>query len=439
MNLTDCLEMAMASHPDLKNADAQVRAARAVVGQAMSAYYPQVNFTSTYTRSGGPDSSAVVRTGTQGIGGTGVTTTVVSSVGTNWNDSLSLQQYITDFGRTPDQVTANQESYTATLFGFVATKNNIINSVKRAYYNCIAAQELLKVRQENVANLETHLKQSQAFYNVGRRAKIEVTKSEVDLANARIQMIQANNAYKVSRVALINAMGIDENINFELARNLTLPEIALSIDDVLKISSLNRPELLQSDAQVRAQKASLAAAVADFYPTITGNAQYNWRGSDYPLDRYWQLGLTLQMPITDGNFRVYQVKQQRAQLDGLVAQRDRLWQNVSFEVQQAYLTMQESRERIGVSEKTLAQADENFRLAKGRYDVGVGSNLEFTDAQVSLLQARTDYISALVVYFNSIADLEKAVGKDLEKTANVELKNPGETKVAPGDSNIKTP
>jgi outer membrane protein TolC len=420
--LQHCLDTALQSRPDLKSSEAQVRAAKAVVGQSMSNYYPQVNFSSTVQRSGGPDRVSVTQ-GSTAAGIPNVTTfntitnTTVSSL-TNTNiDTLTVSQYITDFGRTTGLVTASQESYMASVYDLITLKNNVINSVKKSFYTCIAAQELLKAKEENVAVSETHLKQSQAFYDVGRRSKIEVTKSEVDLAQARLDMINADNSYKVARFTVINAMGLDHSVPFELARDLSLPEMALTLDEVMKTASVHRPELLKSDAQIRAQKGRLAAALAGYYPTITGNAQYNWRGSDYPLERYWQLGVTLSLPITDGNMTLNRVKESRSIYESLTSTRNRLWQNIALELEQAWLAIKASREKITVSETSLRQAEENFRLAQGRYAVGVGSNLEFSDAQVLLLQAKTDYISALVQYFNAVADLEKSMGIELKTLA----------------------
>jgi len=413
----------MSLRPDLKSAAEQIKAAKAVVGETMSAYWPQINLNSTVQRSGGPDKAVAITSGGGAGNLTGYTTfntitnTTVSSMGTLNTDSVSVSQYITDFGRTPGLVTASQENYLATIFDQTALQNTIINSVKKSYHNCIAALELLKVKQENVAVSETHLRQSQAFYEVGKRSKIEVTKSEVDLASARLDMITTDNSYQVSCVTLMNSMGVDKSYPFELKSDLTIPEVNLTFEEIKKTASENRPEYLKYDAQIRAQKGRLASAVAAFYPTITGNGQYNWRSNLYPLDRYWQIGLTLSLPITDGNYMVNKVRENRAQLMSLMSQKDRYWQNIVLELESAWLAIKAAREKIRVSEKSVQQAEENFKLAQGRYAVGVGSNLEFSDAQLLLLQAKTDYISSLVQYFNAIADLEKSMG--------VELKSPG--------------
>ncbi|MGV8122990.1 MAG: TolC family protein [Candidatus Xenobiia bacterium LiM19] len=426
LTLQECINTAMSSRPDLISAAELIKAAKAVVGETMSAYYPQINLNSTVQRSGGPDKIYAVTSGsgTGNISGVNtfntITNTTISSMGTVNTDSVSVSQYITDFGKTSGLVTASQESYIGTILDQVTLQNTIINSVKKSYHNCIAALELLKVKQENVAVSETHLKQSQAFYDVGRRSKIEVTKSEVDLASARLDMINTDNAYQVSCVTLINSIGLDKSFPFELDKNLNIPEFDLPLEEVQKLASVNRPEYLKYDAQIRAQKGRLASAVAAFYPTITGNGQYNWRSNIYPLDRYWQIGLTLSLPITDGNNRAYKVKENRAQLLSLMALKERFWQNTVLELESAWLAIKAAREKIKVSEKSVQQAEENFKLAQGRYAVGVGSNLEFSDAQILLLQAKTDYISSLVQYFNALADLEKSMG--------VELKNVGKDK-----------
>jgi len=130
---------------------------------------------------------------------------------------------------------------------------------------------------------EAHLKQSQGMYNAGRSSKIDVTKSEVDLATARNGLITTDVAYKVARVTVINTMGLDTPLILNWSRTSRCLRLIFSYEEAQKIAYENRPELLQSEAQINAQKANLSTAVAAFYPTISGNAQYNWRGTDYPL------------------------------------------------------------------------------------------------------------------------------------------------------------
>ncbi len=404
ISLRECVDISLAQHPDLQKARAQIRQSSAQIGQTISSYYPQISFSSGYTRSGGPGTPYATSEGN----------IVSGTAKTSYDDTLSLRQYITDFGRTPNLVKASRENYIASLCDFQASENTIVYQVKSAYYACIASEALMRANQEYVDASESHLKQSQAFFSVGVRSKIEVTRSEVDLANAKLELSRASNVYKLAKVNLYNAMGQDSGFDLELESNLSLLEIHEPLEKFLQLAKQHKPDMLKAEAIVRASQARFTATTAEFAPTISSSARYNWNGSDYPLDRYWSIGLSLSVPITDGNYTVNRVKEARAQLDSVIAQAERTWQNVSFEVQKAYINIGESRERVDVAKKAVEQAEENFRLAESRYNVGVGSNLEFTDAQVALLQAKTSSISAQVDYFVAIAQLELSVGVPLD-------------------------
>jgi len=152
LTLNECIKTSIMNRPDLQALQQQILAAKAVVGINMSSYYPLVTFSSSYIRNGAPDRYSTVTTSSTGAfttgAGAGVTTSVISGVSTSFADSLIVQQLITDFGRTANQVTASQQSYVATLYGYITLRNQIIDDIKKAYYNCIAAQDLFSVKQE---------------------------------------------------------------------------------------------------------------------------------------------------------------------------------------------------------------------------------------------------------------------------------------------------
>lgn len=405
LSLQDCISIALKSHPDLKSAYALINSARARVGQSVAAYYPKVDFMSYYRGSGGPGNVPTVNGGFLDT----------QTEDRTYFDSLALKQYIYDFGKTAKNVTFAQENLNAAICDMLTTQNDIIFNVKKSYFSYVASEELLKVKKETVASQENHLKQSEAFYSVGRRSKIEVTKSEVDLAQAKLDLIKTENLSNIAKLALVNSMGLTGNFSNTLKKDLPDFEFKLSIEQVLEKTEKNRPELLKAEAQIRAGKAKIAAIIAELYPNISGNASYEWMNDLYPLDRYWKVGVTLTMPITDGNFIVNKVKEAKFDFDSLMAKKDRLWQNIYLEVNKAYSSLKEAQERIVVSRKALLQSEENFRLAEGRYNVGVGSNLEYNDAQLALLSAKTNLISAIVDYLIADADLAKSMGMEIEK------------------------
>jgi len=148
-----------------------------------------------------------------------------------------------------------------------------------------------------------------------------------------------------------------------------------------------------------------------YLPSVSGNAQYNWTGREYPLQQGWLWGVTLTFPLFDDFLTVGQVGEEQANLRGLQAQEDNLRQQIALEVRQSLLNLRQAEESIGVSEQTVVQAQENLAIAEGRYAAGVGNIIELTDAQLALTNAQATVAQALATYRISIAQLDRFLGR----------------------------
>ena len=400
LTLEQCTAMALKYHPSLGANQATIEASKARVEQALASYYPQVTFGTTYTYSSANFSGAT-RTGTS-----------------SWNfyDSYalgpSLTQNIYDFGRTANNVTINRETVKASEQDLTTTKQLVVLNLKQAYFSVLQTLRLIQVAEDTVKQMQDHLAQAQGFYQAGTRPKIDVTKAGVDLANVQLALVQARNNYQVAQVTLNNALGLRQDLNFPIEDTLGFKPMEISREDILKAAYEQRPELLQLKAKQRAQEATVKLAQSSYYPILSGNASYLFRGGKIE-DLYWDflVGATLNIPLFSGFSSPNQVAEARANLRNLQAQEESLKQNIRLEADQAYLSLKLADEQIVVTEKSMAQAQENFELATGRYQVGVGSPLEVTDAEVSLANARANNVTALYNYKTAEAKIEKAMGK----------------------------
>ncbi|MBI5969318.1 MAG: TolC family protein [Deltaproteobacteria bacterium] len=403
LTLDQCTAIALKYHPSLQASQATVEASKARVEQALAAYYPQVNLNTSYSSS----TSNLNATGAQVRGGT-----------YNWTfydffatgPTLAVNLY--DFGRTPNTVKINRENAKASEEDLITTKQAVVLNVKQAYFGVLQTLRLIKVAEETVNQMKQHLEQARGFYQAGTRPKIDVTKAEVDLANAELGLIRTKNNYQVARVTLNNALGLREDLTFVIEDILDFKPMEINLEEILKSSYAQRPELLQLKARQRSQEANIKLAQSSYYPILSGNASYLNRG-DHVDNLYWDLsvGATLSIPLFSGFSSPNQVAEAKANLRNLQAQEENLKLNIRLEAEQAFLGLKEADERIRVAEKAVAQAKENFDLATGRYQVGVGQPLEVTDAEVLLANARANHIQALYDYKVAEARIEKAMGK----------------------------
>ncbi|MEW6327310.1 MAG: TolC family protein [Thermodesulfobacteriota bacterium] len=396
LTLTQCVEISLKNQPTLRAARSSVEASQARVTQSKADYLPQINLQSAYDRIHTEYSGRFMSAG---------------RTTSNYSAGVNLTQLFYDFGRTGGKIEASRQNLMMTEYEALDTIRMVILNVEQAYYNLLKAQRLLSVAEETIRQREEHLKQAQAFYRVGTRAKIEVTKAEVDLANGRLDKIKAENAVKVARVSLNNALGIRTSMAYSIEDNLEYIPFREGLPDLVNEALKGRPDVLALDAQYNSQKAVLESALGEYYPSLSGNASYNLEGDEYPKDKNWNLGATITFPLFSGFATKGKVAESRAQLKKIQAEKETLDQNVCLEIEQAFWATKEAEELIQTTEKNVIQAQENLSLAEGRYKAGLASAIEFMDAQVLYTKANVDHIQALYGHKVAVATLLRAVGR----------------------------
>ncbi|MEJ2697164.1 MAG: TolC family protein [Candidatus Sulfobium sp.] len=406
LNLQRCVEIALRKQPSIVAARNTVDVNRSRVGQAQSNYYPQISADASYKR-------VKPLTGAQRALTTGVDGTSPSSATAAFDDytgSLSVNQLIFDFWKTKNQVDIQKLNVGASRSDLENTAESVVFDVKQTYYGVLQAKRNRDVAEETVRQFQQHLEQAKGFYQVGTAAKYDVTKAEVDLSNSKLNLIKADNALKIARVNLNNAMGVPDAPEYGIEDNLSYSKYQISFDEALERAYQNRPDLQSLIFQRKATEQSIDLAKKDYYPVLTGSASYTRQGQDFPLQKGWNAGVNLTFPIFSGFLTKNQVAEQKANLEVVRANEESLKQNILLDVQQGYLNLAQAAESITTAELTVKQATENLEIANGRYAAGVGNPIEVTDAEVSLTNAKTSYIQALYDYKVAVATIEKAMG-----------------------------
>lgn len=408
LNLERCVEIALKIHPNIVAAKNTINVNESRIGQSKANYYPQINWSSSYSRvssASGRLGSSFSSTGTTGssFGGT-------EESFDEYSTGFNLSQTIYDFGKTPTQVMIQNFNLDSSRSDLGNVTDQVIFNVKQTYYGVLQSKRNRDVSMEAVKQFQQHLEQAKGFYEVGTKPKFDVTKAEVDQSNAKLNLIKAENALRLAIVNLNNAMGIPESPEYILEDNLSFQKYNITFEDALAKAYKDRPDLQSIIAKKQASEETIELAKKGYYPLLTGSAAYNWSGEKFPLEHGWNVGASLSFPIFSGFLTKYQVEEANANLNVLRANEESLRQTVFLEVQQAYLNLKDAEERIPTAELTVKQAEENLEIANGRYAAGVGNPIEVTDAEVSLTTAKTAYIQALYDYKVARASLEKAMG-----------------------------
>lgn len=395
LSLRQCTEIALKNHTAIVAAMNTVNVNRSRMYQAEANYYPQLDLLSGY-RKYLPPSEAIDRSPPPPVD--------------EYSGSARLSQNIYDFGRTTAQVDIQRLNVDSSQSDLENAAEQIIFNVRQSYYEVLKAKRNRDVAMETVRLFEQYLEQAKGFYEVGKAPKFDVTKAEVDLSNARLDLIRAENAVRIARVNLNNAMGVPDAPGYEIEDTLSFQQYEISFEDAIRQANEDRPDLKSVTAKRESAASAIELAKKGYYPALSGNAEYSRSGEEFPLKDGWSIGAALTFPVFNGFMTRYQVEEAEANLNVLRANEETLRQAILLEVQQAYLNLQEAGERISTSEIAVKQAEENLDLARGRYAAGVGNPIEITDALVAYSNAKTDYVDALYDFKVARASLEKAMG-----------------------------
>ena len=409
LNLQQAIDLALKEHPAVKQSRESTIAAREGIGVARAAYFPHTNFTSTYYYGNALVNSLRPAT-------SGATTGPLPSAAVNnfYFYQFQTNQLLYDFGKTPGTVAETRATFKETEQDYFGTRQQVVLDARTAYFGLLAAQRSQKVQEETVRQNQDLLKQAQGFYQTGLKAKIDETKAEANLYAAEANLIQAKNNVELARVTLMNALGLKTWPYREVEDVLEVTPQPRPLDELVAIAMERRPDLQKNRHQQESGEAAIKVARAGYFPAFTSIASYGWQSVDKPfatLPSSWYVGAAMTLPIFDGLATRYSVSQNKAQLRSTLENFEVLRQQVIKEVDQAYLNVKTGWELIRATKKALEAARENLRLAWGRYQAGIGTIIEFTDAQVQFSQADLNFVQALYNYRTFEAQLDKAVGR----------------------------
>jgi outer membrane protein len=403
LTIEDAVRIGLDNHPRIKSANERVGSQQAVLGQQMSAYYPTISMSNQYrttqsSTNGGNDHAA---------------------------DSFSSQAIFAwtlyNFGKREGNVQAARETLDATQNDYETTNQDIVLSIKQAYYIYLGSQALVRVRQETVRSRELLVRQARGFYEVGTRARIDVARAEANLYSAQADLIAAENGVKIAWVTLRNAMGSPRLPEQPVAVDSPEVEISMNLAEARTRAFDTRTELKSFDALRRAADQLIAVARRSHLPDIIFDANYGRRHvsdqtvggrnlNTFPLQPTWSVQLGLIIPIFDGFRTTNRVEETLHNYYNVKFQEEERRQLIALDVEQSYLRVVETQERIKATDAAAKAAKENLDLAQGRYAVGVGSIIEVTDAETLYTDAQTTYIRTVYDYKIADAQLARAMG-----------------------------
>jgi outer membrane protein len=415
LTLDEALSIGRSRQPQLRQARATAEAARGRVDQALAPLLPQLNGSARWQRSSGRAGSALALPTTPTVVGGG--TAFVPSSGATELYSLSLtgSLLVWDFGQTWDRWRASQASARSQGESERATAELVDLNIRANYFNAVAMKALAGVARDALDNEAKHLDQIRNFVEVGTRPPIDLVTERVNYANARVKLIQAENSYATARVQVEQAIGATDLGPWDVAET-GLPSVAgeeASLDVLLEEALKARPDISALAEQLRAEELTVCAIQGAYGPSLgisagVSDTRGNFSDSSSTV---WTSTATLTWPLFQGGQTRGQVREARANLSGLEAQLEQVRQQVRVDVEQARLGVRAALATLSAAEEASQAARERLTLAEGRYETGVGSLLDLSDAQLGLTTALGQQVQAQFQLAAARSQLLKALGR----------------------------
>lgn len=415
LSLKEAVRVALEKHPSVEAAEAALRATESRLTQARSGYLPKLNYVESWQRSDNPvfvfSSLLTQHQFTERNFAIGPLNRPDAL--NNFQSQIVLDQTLWDAGLTRKQVRSAQLGRELAGQDQRRTRMELIAGVIRAYQAVVVSQEALKVAEEAVRSAEADLKRAEAVRAAGLATDADVLAIQVHLAAMREQRIRRSYDLETARAALNEAMGLPLDTPHDLTTPLsavTLPDIDASQQE--QQARASRPEVQQVRLSAGLAELAQQSARAALFPQLSFRLMFEADRQRF-VNRggaNWLAAASLRWNLFNGF-----ADQARIQEAGQAAARARAEQRriesaVSLQVRQAYNDWKAAQERIQTAEAAVAQAEENLRIIRNRYESGLSTVTELLRSQTALLEARLRRLLAVHDQRLAAAALELASG-----------------------------
>ncbi|HYB40464.1 MAG TPA: TolC family protein, partial [Candidatus Methylomirabilis sp.] len=404
VTLEEALQIGQDNVPLVMAAIGDYAAARQRVNEALAPLLPQISG----QWNGFENKNVIVSTGFAAPGVPTPRPLPVAARFVTTTATVTASQLLFDFGKTWAATDAAKSAAESFRQGVELQRLTVATNIKVAYFTLLLSKRLVAVNVGALERANLNLSSARAYFEVGIQPEAFVTRAEVDVANARVSLIQAQNAQALARVSLNTAMGIAIDSPTEAKDILAYEPYSVNSDAIVADALKRRPEYLQARAQADAGTATVRQRFRSFFPSIVASGTYGAGRPD--MNEIYNYGVQLNWSLIDGGNMIAQYQEAAAALEALQARVKDTALTIWQDAQQSYLNMVAAEQQIGAAQKAVDSAQENYELSQGRFNNGVANIIELTDAQQSLTQAQSNEAQALAGYRIAIAQLQRAMG-----------------------------
>jgi outer membrane protein len=400
LTLQEAEALALRNHPQIQAAENEVAYANEQIVVNRAPYYPFVAGDLT-----GAQANNEARLGAGDV--------TAPRLFTRAGQGIVVSQLITDSGRTPNLVATARYTAQATGQTLNATRFDVLLAVNQAYYGVLRAQAAVKVAEQTVAARQTLADQITELARNQLRSQLDVSFADVTVSEAKLLLLRSQEAVQASYAELARALGSDQPINYQLVDEPMPPGPPAAPNDLVAQAINNRPELASLRASREAALRFFNAEKDLSRPTVTavavGGALPYINTPNVP-EGYESVGAHVSIPVFNGH--LFSARREAARQRALESEqrlRDQQ-ERITRDVRTAWASAVTAFQSIDVTAQFLRQAALGLNLAQGRFDLGLASIVELTQAQLNLTEAEIENLNAKYDYQNQNALLQYTIG-----------------------------
>jgi outer membrane protein len=419
VSLDESVRLALANNKDLMVTREKVAEASARVGEAGTAFFPQLTGSAGYTKLDMapffPTSRFKIFGGGASTPSGGVPEKITMGLADNYATQLKLQQPLFTGGKIKNAYDLARLAKSSADSELDLATSEIVFETKKAYLECIKAQKLEQVAAETVMQLEAHLKDLRAMFDAGLAATNDVLKTKVYYSDSKLSLMKARHAVDLARNYFCNIIGVPLTTEIIFTSKAdSASQTAIDLEAAVAMGIERRAELKSMEFRKRMTREEIAINRSGYLPDVYffANFGYQYPDREYARDFYstWTVGVLAQMNVFDWGRTAYRTQQSKSRLTQMEITERNMKDAIRLDVTRSYLMVLDAWSGIEVSRDNVAQADENRRVTNERFKEGLATNTDLLDAEVLLTAAKTTYSNLMVAYLIAQADFARATG-----------------------------
>jgi len=401
--------MALNNNPNVRAATERIQAARAAIREAQSAYYPMIGASVTYARTDNPPQAFLMMLNQRR-----------ASLQSDFNNpsdtenlalNLGLKYCLYDFGRRGLDTDMARGAAEITRLVLKGLQNDLIQQVTQGYYSVLQADAFVSVRADTVNDLQESLRVANELVDSGSALTLDVLNLEVQVAQARDELIRSRNGVKLALAALNTAIGSNlasaSNMPDKVEQPQSRPEESNDPEAIRE-----RPELQAARRMAEVRQAALDKSRREYFPTLNAFGSADWNShASLDFQPSYFVGISAEVTLFDGFRRNAAVDAAAAMERVAEAEERRTADNLRLDLTSASIQILESWERLEVARKSIASAEEALRITQERYREGVADIPQLLTSQTGLTGTRARNVAALYDYLTAVSNLERAKGE----------------------------